>query len=1838
MAILSTSTLTFIDLNEISIGDEPNNPTNNQIWFDTSTNTVKKWNSLTTSWEVVNDYTEDIKDAIRNLNISGRNLLANTAYSKELSGTGGTNQTGCKYNLVNTITYEKDIKEKEITLAFDWEFTGSIAAGSFIAQTAGPLYTPLSEVINISSNNYYGTSVFTTILTDTKSFSAVEIKASGVNGIIRVTHPRLFYGSKDLDWSPAPEDTAAQFETIFDRTAKGIYMSVSDLEANKKSLVDINNNAVIIKSDSINLEGLVTANNNFKVLLDGSIEAVNGKFSGIIQADTEITSPKISGGTINGTSLTVGDNFSVDGTTGKLTAKDGSFHGTIEADSDIQGATFTSKNGYFKVLADGTIESTGGKFTGNVTSNLAISGATITGSTIETESKKFKVDNNGILTATEAKISGTITSSEISSTTIKAGNNNEFLVSTDGSVSASNLTISGGSINLGNNTFKVDNTGKVTASNVSITGGTLSIGDKFLVSNTGVLTAIDGNFKGNIQADSTITGASFASKNNTLTIDADGNLVSEGTISLAHGNFYVNDQGQLSLTGSINAGSSITGATITGGTIGTKNGNFYVNSDGILTAKGAVIEGDVRITSGSVPSNVLPDDIVSGAADGTSANEKIDNLQIGGRNLWVISDLTNGHETTGNITTNTNTCHQIRKTLIPTNGTKYITYQLWNPNGIINSSNTNRLAFYDSSKTYISSSGLPKLDGNYQTGLYDIPTNASYVRLAAICGNSSYDDSILIKFEFGNKPTGWTPAPEDIDNKFTNYSTTEQMNSAITQKAGEITSSVSSTYATKSTVNSLSDNLAKNYSTTSQMNSAINQKANEITSSVSSTYTTKNEFNNLSIGGRNFLINTKTPKSYTLDTSTSTNNYLTKDPYMTYNHNQLSSYGFKVGDKITVSYDWKVTNVTTYGSFLTELVSYADNRYAYVGSFDNRKTVTSSETSGRIETTIALTENMLTSNVLRIRTDSAKWTFTISNVKLEKGNRATSWTPAPEDVDSAITNVDNKFDNYSTTNEMNSAITQKANEITSTVSSTYTTKNDFNNLTIGGSNLLKNTKTLDTVYGKGQNKWGVSDTGTEGFKKLEISTTNTDWVECQIPLYTEYNGLRQNVTISFQYYEGVSELLVFSFSAHKADGTRVKEIANTVVKTTFKDLGLRDGWSYVSYTFDPTSVNFQSGADHYRVQFKKINGKTGTISIRKIKLEHGNKATDWSPAPKDIDNAITTVNNKFDNYSTTTEMNSAITQKAGEITSSVSSTYTTKTDFNNLSIGGRNLAQKTSNEFSNPYTSFDGGTNKCSSIGKVLTDGLSVGDKITVRLIYEYTDIVPATGQTAKCRIQGSGDVTSWNAGSFGGSSNLTISGSGTHEFLYSFTIGSDHLKNSYWDVNIRHDYVQSGSVRWKMFKVEKGNKATDWSPAPEDMEDYTNTIANNLNNTFNSNINSSINKAKTDTLNEVADKYVTNKDYEEFKTTTSSSIEQTSNDVIIKFNTTTQNIQSVGGELAQFKESVQTNIRLHEDGISIGKTDNPFSVDITNQKMSFKDQGTEVAYISNQEMRITDAIIGNALTLGNFKFIPRLTGNVSLIWDDMGNMCYYDTSYCNMTNDSYPTANVYFREKPVPGELYTIEICASLGPGLNYWGIYNTTGDVYVNGVEYWRFSAGTAKKSFIWRDSTTYEDGSVHTGDNTFMQIYAQPYIAEGRPASTVTYAKLFKGDALWKDNGNLLRFNNIFDYPTGTTNAGLQLIATRDDYYIYTEMYCYLETGVEYKFSCEVDGGEGNWGGSSSDDTVQAFLMNQDDPDAWIYKEINPTSTFTVDVSTRYWLRLDVNKNGCSHWFSNLWITKV
>ena len=96
-----------------------------------------------------------------------------------------------------------------------------------------------------------------------------------------------------------------------------------------------------------------------------------------------------------------------------------------------------------------------------------------------------------------------------------------------------------------------------------------------------------------------------------------------------------------------------------------------------------------------------------------------------------------------------------------------------------------------------------------------------------------------------------------------------------------------------------------------------------------------------------------------------------------------------------------------------------------------------------------------------------------------------------------------------------------------------------------------------------------------------------------------------------------------------------------------------------------------------------------------------------------------------------------------------------------LEIGGRNLAQRTSSSFTNAYTSFAGAINVCPPLSRVLTDGLSIGDTVTIRLIYKYTNIVAASGRTAECWIQGSGNVTEWGNGSFNSPPHKTLSGSG---------------------------------------------------------------------------------------------------------------------------------------------------------------------------------------------------------------------------------------------------------------------------------------------------------------------------------------------------------------------------------------------------------------------------------------------------------------------------------------------
>ncbi len=239
----------------------------------------------------------------------------------------------------------------------------------------------------------------------------------------------------------------------------------------------------------------------------------------------------------------------------------------------------------------------------------------------------------------------------------------------------------------------------------------------------------------------------------------------------------------------------------------------------------AIADTDKKLTSYSTTEQMKSaiktsaDSITSTVSKTYSTKEEVANIQVGGRNLWVISDLVNGYTSMvnpmGSIVAVNNDNHKIVKTLKETGENKNVIVQLWNPNKVINTGNTNRIVFFDSENNFISQVQTIKPTGiAYDSQTVPIPDNAFYMRIGMICGATSYDKTIKIKVEFGNKATDWTPAPEDVDSDIStakdeavasaNKTLTEEItkvNSNITSTAESITSTVKKTYETIDNVN-----------------------------------------------------------------------------------------------------------------------------------------------------------------------------------------------------------------------------------------------------------------------------------------------------------------------------------------------------------------------------------------------------------------------------------------------------------------------------------------------------------------------------------------------------------------------------------------------------------------------------------------------------------------------------------------------------------------------------------------------------------------------------------------------------------------------------------------------------------------------------------------------------------------------------------------------------------------------------------------------------------------------------------------------------------------------------
>lgn len=128
----------------------------------------------------------------------------------------------------------------------------------------------------------------------------------------------------------------------------------------------------------------------------------------------------------------------------------------------------------------------------------------------------------------------------------------------------------------------------------------------------------------------------------------------------------------------------------------------------------------------------------------------------------------------------------------------------------------------------------------------------------------------------------------------------------------------------------------------------------------------------------------------------------------------------------------------------------------------------------------------------------------------------------------------------------------------------------------------------------------------------------------------------------------------------------------------------------------------------------------------------------------------------------------------------------------------------------------------------------------------------------------------------------------------------------------------------------------------------------------------------------QVSELYTKITDFETYKKSVSTQFTQTDNSFNYQFNNLTEVINNLDADSAAQFNNIIKYIRFADGDIILGEVNNNLMLKISNDKISFLQNGIEVAYMTDNKLYITDGEFLNSLQLGNFSFYPRSSGNLS--------------------------------------------------------------------------------------------------------------------------------------------------------------------------------------------------------------------------------------------------------------------
>lgn len=488
-----------------------------------------------------------------------------------------------------------------------------------------------------------------------------------------------------------------------------------------------------------------------------------------------------------------------------------------------------------------------------------------------------------------------------------------------------------------------------------------------------------------------------------------------------------------------------------------------------------------------------------------------------------------------------------------------------------------------------------------------------------------------------------------------------------------------------------------------------------------------------------------------------------------------------------------------------------------------------------------------------IKGTAATYTVQLLNFKIEKGNKATDWTPAPEDVQTAILSTKSEISDVSLKVDKNKQAIEQRVEKTTYQQDLNLVKGDI------------------SKANEGLNKWryeiypkSLFDSTDQGKSTIDIFAKNKNLTPSRTVLFNDTDlSIQWN---SAENYIGYA-LTFTKFSAAKSvaitfahdDGAHIylngKLIGGSDVYSQTGEsltLGFVKGWNCIEVVVNDKNSyeGFTLGTTISTIsECQLMNCYYGTPVARQSHITNQlvENTTNIKGISTKVSKVTSVIGDNGENFTSFKNEYSDFKQTMNGFKTTVSQTYVTKDDFNGLEIGGRNLLlySQTIRAHKDYYgvgwltdevETFNGCPvwsvkNRWGRLtwlfkSHVIDRGLvKVGDTLTYSL---YAKTNNASGKSINCsyRFKGNTNAYWFNGSAFNVGTNWT-------RYSVTFTITKDMLATDTYMTEIGFEETASMSGDDKVYyacpKLERGTKPTDYTPALEDNEINGQNLVSNL-------------------------------------------------------------------------------------------------------------------------------------------------------------------------------------------------------------------------------------------------------------------------------------------------------------------------------------------------------------------------------------------------------------------------